>query len=239
VNKLNTILFDLDGTLLPMDMILFEKMYFEELAKDFSDIMSPKELAKNIWSSTKLMVENTEYITNEEIFMSHFITKMNVNLPILQKRFDDFYDSGFLKIKELVLDIKCIKESVSILKLKGYTVVLATNPLFPEKAIHHRIRWAGFEPEDFSYISTFEKNHYCKPQLKYYEEILKDIDKKPYDCLMVGNDVQEDIIAKKLGIKTYLITNNLLHRTAEEVITDYTGEYEDFYKFASELPYVK
>jgi FMN phosphatase YigB (HAD superfamily) len=139
----------------------------------------------------------------------------------------------------LVLDIKCIKESVSILKLKGYTVVLATNPLFPEKAIHHRIRWAGFEPEDFSYISTFEKNHYCKPELKYYEEILKDIDKKPYDCLMVGNDVEEDIIAKKLGLTTYLITNNILHRTDEEIITDYSGEYEDFYKFASELPYVK
>jgi FMN phosphatase YigB (HAD superfamily) len=236
VDKLNTILFDLDGTLLPMNMNLFEKIYFEELAKDFADIMSPKELAKNIWSSTKIMVENTEHKTNEEIFMTDFTTRMNMELPILQKRFDAFYDTRFFKIKKSVIDIDSIKESVKILKAKGYTVALATNPLFPEKAIHHRIRWAGFEPEDFSYISTFEKNHYCKPQLKYYEEILKDIKKNSEDCLMVGNDVQEDLIAKKLGMKTYLITNNLLHRTDEEIITDYTGEYEDFYEFVKNLP---
>lgn len=239
MNKLNTILFDLDGTLLPLDMILFEKIYFEELAKDFSDIISPKELAKNIWSSTKIMVENTEYRTNEEIFMADFTTRMNMELPILQKRFENFYDTSFLKIKEYALDIQCIRESVKILESKGYTVVLATNPLFPEKAIHHRIRWAGFEPGDFSYISTFEKNHYCKPQLKYYEEILEDIKKKPEDCLMVGNDVQEDLVAKKLGIKTYLITNNILHRTDEEIISDYIGEYEGFYEFVKALPSLK
>lgn len=233
---MNTILFDLDGTLLPMDMHLFEKMYFEELAKDFTDIISPSQLAKNIWSSTKLMVENTEYITNEKIFMADFTTRMNIDLPVLQKRFKDFYNTRFLKIRELALDIKCIKESVKTLKSKGYTIALATNPLFPENAIYHRIQWAGFKPEDFSYISTFEKNHYCKPQLKYYEEILKDIERKPEDCLMVGNDVQEDLIAKKLGIKTYLITNNLLHRTEEEIVTDYSGEYQDFYNFAISLP---
>lgn len=233
---MNTILFDLDGTLLPIDMVLFEKLYFEELSKNFADIISPGELAKNIWSSTKIMVGNTEYITNEDIFMADFTTRMNIELPVLQKRFDDFYDTSFLKIKEYAIDIKCIKESVKILKLKGYTIALATNPLFPEKAIHHRIRWAGFQPEDFSYISTFEKNHYCKPQLKYYKEVLQDINRKPEDCLMVGNDVQEDLIAKKLGLKTYLITNNLLHRTDEEIITDYTGEYEDFYEFVKTLP---
>jgi len=236
---MNTILFDLDGTLLPIDMVLFEKLYFEELSKYFSDIISPRELAKNIWSSTKIMVQNTEYKTNEEIFMADFTSRMNMELPLLQKRFDEFYDTSFLKIKEYALDIQCIKESVKILKSKGYTIVLATNPLFPEKAIHHRIRWAGFEPEDFSYISTFENNHYCKPQLKFYEEILKDIEKKPEDCLMVGNDVQEDLISKKLGLKTYLITNNLLHRNEDKIITDYTGEYEDFYEYVQTLPRLK
>ena len=165
MDKLNTILFDLDGTLLPMNMALFEKIYFEELAKDFADIMSPKELAKNIWTSTKIMVENTEYKTNEEIFMADFTARMNMELPILQKRFDDFYDTNFLKIRESVDDIQSIKESVKLLKSKGYTVALATNPLFPEKAIHHRIQWSGFKPEDFSYISTFERNHYCMIQL--------------------------------------------------------------------------
>lgn len=233
---MNTILFDLDGTVLPVDLLLFEKIYFQELANTFSDLMTPDELAKNIWGSTKAMVQNIEYRTNEEVFMEDFTSRINTDITALQKRFDDFYDTDFFKIKEAVRDVKCMKDSVKLLKGKGYNLVIATNPLFPAKAIHHRIRWAGFEPEYFSYISTFEKNHYCKPQLKYYEEILKDIDKRPEDCLMVGNDVQEDIIAGKLGIKTFLITNNLLHRTEDDIAADYIGEYEDFYEFVQKLP---
>lgn len=233
---MNTILFDLDGTLLPMDMALFEKLYFEELTNAFSDIMTPEELISNIWNSTKTMVKNIEYRTNEEVFMEDFSKRVNTNLHELRKRFDEFYNTRFFRVKEAVQDVQCIKECIRILKEKGYKIVVATNPLFPEKAIHHRVRWAGFEPEEFSYISTFEKNHYCKPQLKYYEEILKDIEKTPEKCLMVGNDVQEDLVARKLGMKTYLITDNMLHRTEDEIITDYKGKYEDFYEFTKTLP---
>jgi FMN phosphatase YigB (HAD superfamily) len=120
----------------------------------------------------------------------------------------------------------------------GYKIVVATNPLFPKSAIYTRIRWAGFEPEDFDYISTFETNHYCKPQIKYYEEVLKDINKSPQKCIMVGNDVQEDLIVKALGVKTYLITDNMLHRTDSEIITDYKGNYDEFFEFVKALPEV-
>jgi len=108
--------------------------------------------------------------------------------------------------------------------------------LFPRKAILHRINWAGLKPEDFIYISSYEKNHYCKPQIKFYEEILKDIGKSAEKCLMVGNDVQEDLIAGKLGMKTFLITDHMLHRTKEVVKTDYEGSYKEFYDFACNLP---
>jgi FMN phosphatase YigB (HAD superfamily) len=129
-----------------------------------------------------------------------------------------------------------MQKSVNILREKGYQLVIATNPLFPLKAIEHRIRWAGFEPSDFSYISYFENNHFCKPQIEFYREVLRDIGKKPEECLMVGNDVQEDVIANKLGIKVYLITDQLLHRTGEEIKADHIGTYEDFYGFVQELP---
>lgn len=233
---MNTILFDLDGTLLPIDNTLFEKLYFSELIKSFSDIMNPDEIAKNIWGSTKVMVMNLEYRTNEDIFMEDFAKRINYDLSKLKDRFDEFYDTNFFKVREAVKDIEFMKNSVKILKEKGYQVAVATNPLFPLKAIHHRIRWAGFEPEEFIYVSSFERNHYCKPQLKYYEEILKDISKNPEDCLMVGNDVQEDLVSKQLGLKTYLITDNLLHRTEDEIVSDYIGKYEDFYEFAKDLP---
>lgn len=233
---MNTILFDLDGTLLPMDINAFMKIYFEEMGTFFSDLISPKELAAHIWASTEIMIKNLEDKTNEDVFMEDFGGRITGDLEIFKKRFDEFYDTAFLNVKKSVFQAPFIKESVRILKEKGYTLVIATNPLFPLKAIKHRIKWAGFEPEDFSYISSYEKNHYCKPQIKFYEEILKDISKTPEECFMIGNDVQEDLIAGKLGIKTFLINDYLLHRTKDEIISDYQGNYEDFYNFSNKLP---
>ena len=236
---MNTILFDLDGTLLPIDMKLFEKIYFNELCAYFKDLISPEKLIQYIWKSTEAMVKNTELRTNEEVFFEDFQKNVGENLKLFEEKFNLFYDEGFQKVKEAVKDVPPIKESVKLLKHKGYDIILATNPLFPQKAIYHRVKWAGFDPQEFSYISTFEQNHYCKPQIHYYKEVLEHNGKEAKDCMMVGNDVQEDLIAGKLGMKTYLITDNLLHRTEEKIHSDYIGTYEDFLNFVKELPCVE
>ena len=233
---MNTFLFDLDGTLLPMDMKLFEKLYFEGMTKMFDNIIGPKELVSLIWASTKVMVSNTENITNEVVFMADLAKRIGVDLPVYQERFDKYYETEYHNVKESTREVQCMKDSIYLLRDKGYKIVIATNPLFPESAIHTRIRWAGFEPNEFDYISTFENNHYCKPQIEYFKEVLKDINKSAEDCIMVGNDVQEDLIVRAIGVKTYLITDNMLHRTSEDIITDYKGTYEDFYKFVLNLP---
>ncbi|MBU5591969.1 HAD family hydrolase [Clostridium sp. MSJ-4] len=239
---LNTILFDLDGTLLPINMEVFEKVYVKEVGDYFSDMLPLNAFREILWTCTKSMIENTEQITNQEIFIREFNKIINhknitnVTLNMFMDRFDKFYDTAFFKLKDSVEDVKSMKDSVKILKEKGYNLVIATNPLFPIKAINHRIRWAGFEPKDFSYISSFEKNNYCKPQLKYYKEVLDHIGKNPEECMMVGNDVQEDLVAKSIGIKTFLIKDHILHRTDDEIITDYKGDYDEFLRFVKSLP---
>ncbi|GFZ32612.1 haloacid dehalogenase [Clostridium zeae] len=233
---MNTILFDLDGTLLPMDTDEFTKIYFTEMAIYLSDLIDGKTLAKNIWASTEAMVRNLDFKTNEEVFMEDFAARIDTDINTYKERFYSFYDTGFLNVKKAVYENNYIQKSVALLKEKGYELVIATNPLFPLKAILHRIRWAGLNASDFIYISSYEKNHYCKPQVKFYEEILNDLGKKASDCMMVGNDVEEDMVAGKLGIKTYLITDNLLQRSEDEANADHKGTYEDFYKFSASLP---
>lgn len=236
---MNTILFDLDGTVLPLDMEKFLDIYFKEMGQAFDQIIEPDRLIKNIWISTETMIKNTDDRTNESVFMEKFETLIDGDLEEYKKKFDLFYDEGFLKTKVSTYENKWIIKSVTLLKEKGYTLVLATNPLFPLKAIHHRVKWSGFEPEDFVYITSYENNHYCKPQLKYYEEILKDINKKPEDCMMVGNDSYEDMIASKLGIKTYLIEDNLVNRHEIDIKANYQGNYKNFYEFVKKLPEIK
>jgi len=93
--------------------------------------------------------------------------------------------------------------------------------------------------EDFLLITDYEAMHFCKPNIEYYQEILTIIEKKPQECLMVGNDVQEDLIASQLGIKTFLLTEHMIHRESKEPNADYMGNYIDLLKFASDLPNLK
>ncbi|MGE4282282.1 MAG: HAD family hydrolase [Clostridia bacterium] len=232
---LDTFLFDLDGTLLPLDTDQFMKIYFNELGKAFHDIIEPKTLTRSIWNATEAMVRSTEHQTNEEVFMERFFSLIEGDKDTYMQRFNAFYDNEFMRVKSSVQDMPLIKECINMLKEKGYQLVLATNPIFPRKAIHHRIRWAGLDPKDFIYITSYEQNHYCKPQLKYYEEILKDIGKNPEQCIMVGNDVQEDLVVSKLDIKTYLITNHIINRSKDAFTSDYQGTYEDFYEFVQKI----
>lgn len=236
---LNTFIFDLDGTLLPLDMDNFMHIYFKEMGIAFHDMIEPKRLVENVWKATNVMVNNTEYRTNEEVFMEKFKTLIDADLDTYKQRFDEFYDKGFLKTKSAVSYMPLIVEAVELLKQKGYQTVLATNPLFPRKAIIHRLQWAGFKEEDFSYITCYENNHYCKPQIQFYQEVLEEAGKKAEECMMVGNDVEEDLVAGDLGMRTYLITNNIIKRTEDEVCCTYQGTYEDFLRFAQEIKPVK
>ncbi len=235
---LNTILFDLDGTLLPLNLEKFMQIYFTAMGKKFHDLIDSQTLVRYIMTATEAMVRDTDYRTNETVFMEKFAKLIQSDLDVYQKRFAEFYDREFFEAKASVVDSPLMRDSIKLLKDKGYDLIIATNPLFPEKAIHHRIRWSGFEPEDFIYIPSYEKNHYCKPQLHFYKEILQETGKTPHQCLMVGNDVQEDMIVAELGIETYLITDFLINRTQEPIRSTYQGNYSDFYQFVQGLPWL-
>ncbi len=233
---INTILFDLDGTLLPISSEQFEKIYFGGLSSHFTDMYPPEAFFKLIWDATIVMMMDTTERTNEEVFMNALGNVVNEKLTEMQRRFEIFYQSDFDKLKAAVIESTEMKEAVTLLKQKGYTLVIATNPLFPKIAIEKRISWTGMNREDFSYVTSFEDNHYCKPQPKFFEEILSGIKKKPEECLMVGNDAQEDMVAKVVGIQTYLITNHLIHRKDKPMVADSIGDYRDFLLYVQSLP---
>lgn len=234
---MNTILFDLDGTLLPLDEQKFIDTYFGELYHAFMDKMDQKTFVGYIWTATGYMRDNNDSNkTNMELFMDKFEQFVGSELEEYKERFEAFYDTGFMKVEEAVSKNKHAIDTVNLLKEKGYTVVLATNPLFPLKAIHHRVRWAGLNPDDFEHITAYENSHYCKPHLVYYEEVLDRIGKEPHECMMIGNDVQEDLIAGKLGLKTFLVENHIINRDDATIDCDQRGNYEDLYQYALELP---
>jgi FMN phosphatase YigB (HAD superfamily) len=232
---MKTILFDLDGTLLPMSLERFTKDYCNQLGMFFADLIDGKEFIPHVFAATNAMLSNTDPRRNEEVFIEYLGQVIPGDVNTYIERFNDFYDTAFLALQEGLPPNPLIAASIKMLKEKNYKLVVATNPIFPMKANLHRISWAGLNAEDFSYISSFEKNCFCKPNPDYFREVLNTIKELPENCLMVGNDVQEDLACRKLGIKTYLIDDHLIHRGGD-IITDYRGSYTDFYQFAVQLP---
>jgi len=234
---LDTILFDLDGTLLPMDIAVFEKEYFKGLSNKFKDEMPFHQFYETIWKATKTMIENTELKTNETVFMEALQAMIGHDkLSTYQSRFMEFYLNDFDKVKQSCGISPTMIQSVQLLKEKGYNLVLATNPLFPRIAVEKRVVWAGLDCNDFSFITSFEESHFCKPQPLFYQEVLENIQKKPHQCLMVGNDTFEDLIAGHLNIPTYLIEDHKIEREHALQAT-HQGTSGDFFDFVKQLPY--
>ena len=69
MREIDTVLFDLDGTLLPMDNDAFTKGYFKLLAAAMMlHGYEPQKLVDSIWAGTAAMVKNDGSRTNEEAF---------------------------------------------------------------------------------------------------------------------------------------------------------------------------
>lgn len=232
---ITTVLFDLDGTLLPMDNEKFTTGYFKLLAKKMAPYgYDAKLLVPAIWEGVKSMVLNDNSMSNEEAFYKTFSTFFGERVYQDIPKFTEFYENEFNQAQSLCGYNPKSKEVVCYLKEKGIDMILATNPLFPRAGTLNRIRWAGLNQDDFSLITAYENIGYCKPNLKYYEEILRRQNKKPEECLMVGNDVDEDMIASKLGLSVFLVTDCLLNKRNKDVSSIPHGDMDDLLRYLKE-----
>lgn len=234
--SITAVLFDLDGTLLPMDNDEFTKAYFKLLSANMAKYgYEPKELIDAVWVGTAAMVKNKGDKSNEAAFWEKFGEIYGEKGIKDKPLFDEFYRTDFQKLKDFCGYSEKAAETVRSLKEKGYTVALATNPIFPAYATESRIRWAGLEPSDFVLYTTYENISCCKPNPDYYTEILKRLSLSPADCLMVGNDAREDMIAESLGTKVFLLTDCLINKENKDLSRYPQGSFSDLTDYIKTL----
>lgn len=227
-----TILFDMDGTLLDMDPDAFSKLYFNGLAERLARHgYDPKELVDCIRRGTTAMVQNTGARTNAEVFWQIFREWFGSRADTDKPVFDDFYEHEFDCVRPACKRFAAARPAVEILKAKGYRLILATNPIFPMTAQVKRLRWAGFEPSEFEKITAYENSHYCKPNPKFYTEILTEMGCDAAECVMVGNDAVDDTAAAEAGINVFLLTDGLLNRENRDISGYPQGGFEQLLRF--------
>lgn len=233
---ITTVFFDLDGTLLPMDQELFIRSYLSRMVKKMAPHgYSPKQLIDAIGAGTAAMVKNCGTCTNDVIFWQSFDQCFGRNTRADESLFEDFYRNEFQTIRQDCGYDSRVAETVSLIKAMGYRVVLATNPLFPSIATHSRIRWAGLDPSVFEWITTYENSSRSKPNPDYYREILDKLHLKAEECIMVGNDVSEDMIAKKLGFQVFLLTDCLINKENQDISQYPNGSFPELLNFIRSL----
>ena len=234
--KVTAILFDLDGTLLPMDQDDFTESYFSNLAaKAATKGYQPDALIDTVWAGTAAMVKNDGTKTNEAVFWELFAAKYGGDALNDIPFFEEFYRTDFQKAKELCGFAPMAKDIVHSLKARGLRVILATNPLFPAIATESRIRWAGLEPDDFELYTTYENSRHCKPNPEYYNDIMQELNLTAEECVMVGNDVVEDMIAETLGMKVFLLTDCLINKQNEDISKYPHGGFDELKVFLDGL----
>ncbi len=229
---IDTILFDLDGTLTPIDNEVFVSSYFGNVAKAFSHY-DTKKLLKDIMQATQMMITNDGSKTNNKAFWECFMG-LGYNESI-REEFDSFYLNEFNNVSEHVdknFSMRCYFDK---LKELNYDIILATNPIFPLSASVSRLSWIGLSVDDFSYITTMDNSTYIKPKNGYYLEILNKTGKKAEQCIMVGNNTLDDMSAKEVGMEVFLLPKYIENKAEDDINIYPHGDFDDLLKYLDGL----
>lgn len=235
--SISVVMFDLDGTLLPMDRERFVRQYFGTLAKKLAPHgYDPERFIEMIKAGVGAMVCNDGARLNRDVFFDVFCRYFGERAELDMHLFDEFYKNDFdREVRSSCGYDPTARAVIDEIKHMGLRVVLATNPLFPASATESRIRWAGLSPSDFELYTTYDNSRHCKPQLEYYTDILQSLGVNARDCIMVGNDVGEDMIARRLGMEVFLLPAELINESGEDISVYPHGELSELPEYIKKL----
>lgn len=231
--SIKNVFYDLDGTLLPMDLDVFIKSYFKPLAAKFVAAgYDADRILAELQEGIMTMIANDGSQTNEELFMSVFKKKYTEEeFDALETLIMDFYTNDFISTKEACGFNEKVPECIELVKSLGLKQYITTNPLFPAVATRQRVEWAGLDINDFETVTTYENTCFCKPNPLYYQEIIDKFGLKAEECLMVGNNTDEDMIAATLGVKVFLVTDDLINESGQDINKYPHGNFDDLMEF--------
>lgn len=234
--KIKAIFFDLDGTLLPMDQDTFIGAYLGGLCKLLAPKgYDPQAVGAALWKSTGAMMKNDGRISNEQVFWNSFAAILGDGVRNEMDLLAEFYAGDFQKVKNVCGYTPRSRELIDRLKQTELRVILATSPLFPTVATESRIRWAGLEPTDFEYVTTYENSKFCKPNPVYYVDLCKKLGLVPNDVLMVGNDVGDDMVAESVGMRVFLLTDDLINKSGRDINDFRHGGFDELNAYIEEI----
>jgi FMN phosphatase YigB (HAD superfamily) len=217
VSRFGAVFFDLDGTLLDVDMTAFLGQYLRLAAARLAHLIPPDQFVPHLMRATNVMVENDGRATNEAVFWEAFTPLVKRERAELEPAFEAFYAEDFPRLQALTQRKEGARAVVETALASGCDVLITTNPVFPATAIAQRLEWAGLDDLPFQRVTTYENSRYCKPNLRFFDALAEELGRAPAECLVVG-DEDMDMVAALAGYPTFLTpsaTTNLSPTTPD------------------------
>lgn len=208
---IRAVLFDLDDTLLSLNLTAFVARY----AKGASELLAeasrqPTARVFAAYVRAFLAVEQNDgsrALTNEQLFNEAFLAGCGVPLddPAVADLIAYFEHDMLPDYREGIVRA-CPREgaraAVDQVWDLGLACALATNPTFSLTCDKVRMAWAGVWEDDFARISTWSNSTRVKPHAAYYQEFVEPMGLRLEECLMVGNDSKRDFARPACGLRT-------------------------------------
>ncbi len=229
---MKAVLFDLDGTLLPMNEDNFLRGYFGYLYKHMAPFGFEKDsFVKAVWAGTDAMRKNDGKTTCMEAFWKTFkACYPDKNIDEICKEFGVFYSTEFENTKAFCEPAyEGAQQIINEIKKRVGKVIVVANPVFPKNAMEARIRFAGIDPKSFDYITSYEESHFAKPNKNFIKEVLEKFNLKADEVVYFGNSEKEDgKVARDLNLKFFLTGNIVRDENNKEPFNEIS--FEDIVK---------
>ena len=220
-------LFDLDGTLIDVDMQLFVPAYLRRLADRLAAYAEPRLTLRTLHAGVMAMLDGPPGDCSlEELLRARLAEELQLAWPDYQSGLAAFCREDLQELQPLVRPHPLARPLIEACQARGWRVALATNPIFPRAVIDARLAWGGLADLPFHPVTSYETSRHCKPYAGFFHDLLDELGLPPQACLMVGNDTLHDLAAGQLGLPTCLLTTWRIDRPAVAYPADWEGSHQ-------------
>ena len=208
---IKAVLFDLDDTLLRLNLTAFIARYVAGAARLLGQAARTSTAALAVPFMRGFLAmdaqDRQDSLTNEQLYNQTFFSACGIPLddPVIHDLVD-YYERevvpGFAGGVVGARPVEGAREAVDAVWSEGLTCALATNPTFSLACDRARMGWAGVDVDDFALVSTYSNSTRCKPSVRYYQEFANQLGVRLEECLMVGNDAVRDLPRADCGLRT-------------------------------------
>ncbi len=228
LNNIQAVLFDLDGTLIDVDMNRFVPIYLRRLTEYMSSQVSPAGAIRTLHLAVAAMFANADAgRTLESVLLEVLESELAISPVFYAECLEQFCRNDLDSMRPLVTGHPLSSQLIESSQSRGWTIVLATNPIFPRVVIDARLTWGELDGHVFHHITAYETAHFCKPSPRFFEEIQEQLQIPAERCLMVGNDPLHDLSASQVGMQTCLLTPWRIKRPGEQFKADWQGDHKE------------